>query len=516
MNYVGLINNTPNEVKQLFRKVEVLNKKLINNNWSVVFNKTCLKENLLPKYSDFKIHDPAVRRTTTTLNYRKYLTRIQLENKEKLINQQSIELREVEATLNLKCQELNIDKEIILEELEDILDTYSQSTKIRIVKKLQDLYQGQILLKNETSCYTNLSDYVLSKDEIDFLNLGLQYHVQPKYDKLTKQVQMEILYENLIQLEKESKISIEPTLPDQLASEANKHRNTKHKPTIPKSLRTAAFNLKNCPDIVIKKADKSSTYVILNKKDYDDKIFSILSDDSKFQKIDKDITNSVKQKANKVINAVNSIQDGVKLKLIVGDYLPGYIYGNVKTHKQGNPLRPVISQVTTPTYQLSKTINKIITPYLPSNYILKNTNDFIDILATASNLTQSKVVSLDVESLFTNVPIEDTIEIIIKHVYSHPNISPPKISKHHLSEILRICTKELPFTAPDGSIYKQIEGVAMGSPLGPTFANFYMGHLEENVFQIQMNKPLIYARYVDDIFVVARDASEVHNLKHYF
>ena len=49
------------------------------------------------------------------------------------------------------------------------------------------------------------------------------------------------------------------------------------------------------------------------------------------------------------------------LFLIVGLYEPEYIYGNVKFHKPSNPLQPIISYIPTPTYQLAKSLNKLIT-----------------------------------------------------------------------------------------------------------------------------------------------------------
>ena len=54
---------------------------------------------------------------------------------------------------------------------------------------------------------------------------------------------------------------------------------------------------------------------------------------------------------------------------------------------------------------------------------------------------------------------------------------------------------------PQGNLYVQTEGVAMGSPLRPTFANFYMDDLENRVFKTVTDKPNIYGHYADDIFV---------------
>ena len=49
--------------------------------------------------------------------------------------------------------------------------------------------------------------------------------------------------------------------------------------------------------------------------------------------------------------------------------------------------------------------------------------------------------------------------------------------------------------------YRQIDGVAIGSPLGPTLANFCLGHIEKRVFGNENIDPDFYARYVDAIFV---------------
>ena len=198
----------------------------------------------------------------------------------------------------------------------------------------------------------------------------------------------------------------------------------------------------------------------------------------------------------------------------MGDYQPGYMYGNVKTHKPNNPLRPIISQVTTPTYSLAKTLNKILTPYIPNKFMLTSTNDLIDLLHTSTCNGMS--ASLDVESLFTNVPIDHTIDIILQLAYNNPDIPPPQIPANLLQQLLSLVTKELPFRAPDNKIYIQIEGVAMGSPLGPLFANFYMAYLENSIFSNPCFKPSIYARYVDDIFIQVQSIDQLETIKSQF
>ena len=163
---------------------------------------------------------------------------------------------------------------------------------------------------------------------------------------------------------------------------------------------------------------------------------------------------------------------------------------------------------------MAKRINCIISDYIPNKYVIKSTDDFIDIIKT--NKTKGILGSLDVESLFTNVPIDDTIEIICKYCYKNLNIPPPKIPEKILKDILRLCTKEFVFKCPQGNLYQQIDGIAMGSPLGPTFANFYMGNIENMILDELDDKPLIYCRYVDDIFMLSKNISQFDDLRSKF
>ena len=120
------------------------------------------------------------------------------------------------------------------------------------------------------------------------------------------------------------------------------------------------------------------------------------------------------------------------------------------------------------------------------------------------------LASMDVESLFTNVPVNETIGIILENVYENPNMPPLQLSRDTLEKLLLACTTESPFRGPDGQLYRQKDGIAMGSPLGPLFANFYMGELEKRILKDKNIAPHIYCRYVDDIFV---DVDDVDHLK---
>lgn len=511
-DYSNLLKTFPAELRRTFRDYESVSKKIVNANWSITFNKLCLKENILPDYLCNTKIDPAKCNSSSNLEYKESLVVEEIKAKENTL----VSLHELkENTSNcISCFKFDeAAKNRAFKKLECILQNTDRAKKLGIIKKLNKLYNGKFFLKKEMNSFLNLSDHQLTSNEKEFLNLGLNYHIQPKYSRLHKQTELETLYNSLTELQKKKQIEIKPAIVTQLASEGTKHRNTLYKTSIRKELTDAAKDLKNNENIVLRKADKSATYVILNREDYLDKLNNILSDKKKFKCITKNPVDGLKKKANELITSLNANIGDIHLPKIIGDYAPGYIYGNVKTHKANNPLRPIISQIPTPTYNLAKSLNKIISPYIPDQYSIRSTDDFIDILHSSDS--SGIVASLDVESLFTNVPIEETVDIIIENVYHNLTRKAPNFPQKILKEMLLLCTKEAPFRTPDGRIYLQIDGVAMGSPLGPTFANFYMGHLEKLVFE-QMEKPSIYTRYVDDIFLQVNSEGDLIHLKEVF
>ena len=319
-----------------------------------------------------------------------------------------------------------------------------------------------------------------------------------------------MLLDDILRLEREKKVSTSPDLPSEIVREANTTRGHYRSKLLTPELKQAAKDLRDNQNIVIRKADKSSTFVILDKEEYMNKISSILGDVGKFKKITRNPTTDLKTRLNRTIRAVNKIPDAPKIPLIEGDYRPGYAYGNVKTHKRNFPLRPIISQIPSVTYRLAKRLNDLITPFTPANHSLKSSQEFIDILKASrpSNI----IASMDVESLFTNVPVDATINMICDRLY-RADTAPFPIPEASLRTLLNACTKEVPFYGPDGNMYVQTDGVAMGSPLGVLFANFYMGTIEENIFSSAPHlKPAIYTRYIDDIFISASSEEHISTL----
>ena len=139
------------------------------------------------------------------------------------------------------------------------------------------------------------------------------------------------------------------------------------------------------------------------------------------------------------------------------------------------PLRPIISNCGTATYETSRYLAGLLAPLTKNEYTINDTHDFVNRLNSLSIMNDEKMVSFDVSSLFSNVPLDFTIDIILKKIFNEKLIS-TKLKREQFKELLELCTKRLRFSF-NGVMYQQKDGVAMGSPLGPVIANIFMSEL---------------------------------------
>ena len=122
----------------------------------------------------------------------------------------------------------------------------------------------------------------------------------------------------------------------------------------------------------------------------------------------------------------------------------------------------------------------------------------------------SFICSFDISSLFTNVPLSETI--VICALYRSELNSLP-FPEEVFIELMETATRSVEFSF-NNEMYQQNDGVAMESPLGPAFANIFVGFHEERLFDYDQ-KPGVYFRYVDDIYTIFKTEAECDTfLKH--
>ena len=499
----------PLPARKIFRRLESLHKKLISAQLAVACNKICLKDNILPRYSNIRLHSDAARSRRSTLDFRRTLVEEELQEKTRLVES----LRQEVDTHTQSWTNTDVPEEtkrLLNGALHQTTGLYTEASIRKTTRKLANLNGGPMRIPHPTVGYVNLTNYRPTPDEEELLQFGINCHTMEKPRPLAKRLEIEVLLDQIHRLVDDGKVSASPELQPQLIAESSRSRGSFCSRLLEPRHHQAAKNLRNNPDFTVRRADKAAMFVLIPTEQYLSKLDSTLSDTTKFQRITRDPTLSTIRKANKIIDVVNTQRDGLHLQKITGDFRPGYLYGNVKTHKEDNPLRPIISQIPTPTYNLAKTLNDILSPLVPTDNCFKSSREFLD--CVNSTPAEGVMASLDMESLFTNVPVLRTIDYICDHVYRsspHPLLN---IAEIHLRELLRICTQESAFRCPRGNLYQQIDGVAMGSPLGVLFANFFMGSVEKEVFS-RIARPLSYGRYVDDIFVRTTDPENRDHLR---
>ena len=198
-------------------------------------------------------------------------------------------------------------------------------------------------------------------------------------------------------------------------------------------------------------------------------------------------------------------------KFIRNNCILARFYGLPKIHKPECPLRPIISNVGTATRSLAGWLASILTRYLGtfSGAHLRNSIHFKEKMvefAQSNSLNNSKLVSLDVTALYTNVPLEPVLNFIDQKIDAGViNIPIPKST---FLSLIRLCVNNNYFEF-NGKFYRQKFGVAMGSPLSPVLANLFMEHYEsELVPAIPGARPKLWLRYVDDVLVAWEDTSD--------
>ena len=130
------------------------------------------------------------------------------------------------------------------------------------------------------------------------------------------------------------------------------------------------------------------------------------------------ITNNPERKVNFVLHQEIFQKNQ---ELIPFDFQPGKLYRIAKVHETRVPLRAVVSMVETPEYKLAKFLDNLIKPYIPDIYLLRSTENFIERLNECPCNNKNSMVSFDVASLFTNVPLAKTIELVIQRLFDNNN-----------------------------------------------------------------------------------------------
>ena len=108
------------------------------------------------------------------------------------------------------------------------------------------------------------------------------------------------------------------------------------------------------------------------------------------------------------------------------------------------------------------------------------------------------LVSMDVTSLYTNIPQKEGTTIVC-NAYENFHANNPPIAPNFLREMLSLILKENSFQF-NRKDYLQTHGTAMGTKMAVAFANIFMASIEKEILRQSVKKPLTWKRFIDDVF----------------
>ena len=158
-------------------------------------------------------------------------------------------------------------------------------------------------------------------------------------------------------------------------------------------------------------------------------------------------------------------------------------------------MTPILCATGTYNYAQAKWLDKKLKPLSFNEYKIT------DVFESAKDIQHFELgdfnflVSYDVTALFINVPLDEAIHILAEKAFCDNwfnNTHDMNISKDGFIELLNLSTKDRLFQF-NGNLYEQIDGVAMGSPLGPLMAKAFMCSIEENLAR-ENKLPSFYKR----------------------
>ena len=242
-----------------------------------------------------------------------------------------------------------------------------------------------------------------------------------------------------------------------------------------------------------------------------------MNDPTCYKQINRDPTSTIQQKANKLVMSLKNdslIDQTTARRLTIYNSRPARFYGLPKIHKPQLTLRPIISSISCPNSGIAQHLTDVLTAaYNKDNrYFTGDSFTFASFINNFSVPENFVLVSFDVTSLFTNIPLELVVDSIQKHWNTISQNT--EITLQRFVELTSFVFDTTVFSFQD-RYYKQIFGTPMGSVISPIVAQYVMDDVLDKVVDgLPFHIPFL-KKYVDDI-ITAVPANLIDETLHIF
>ena len=218
--------------------------------------------------------------------------------------------------------------------------------------------------------------------------------------------------------------------------------------------------LRRNKDIVVTRPDKGNGVVVMDRVIYNQQMYALLSDKNK---LSEDLTKLREGQLQRYLRELKNKQfldDATYERIYQSGSQPSRLYSTPKVHKiksnsEVPSFRPIVSSIGSFNYNLSRFLCDMLTPFILTDYFTRDSFSFVKEVQEVS-VSDYFMVSYDDCSLFTNIPLNETIDLAVDIIFD--NNQSMNITKSQLKKLFATSQNHFLFNI---EIYDQTDGVAM-------------------------------------------------------
>ena len=340
---------------------------------------------------------------------------------------------------------------------------------------------------------------------IETLKLGPRNPVLTKFDEKEILCEMDLFLEHC-----ESRIT-EPEIINDLNSLTHNYIKRAKRQKQNSAIRATNEYLKK-NNIKAVPMDKGLGFVLMSDADYQIRLEKItkLNQFKREYRKRKNEKDPIIKEEERIIGELKKLEKGKKLDEKLYKQLKptgsqsAKLYGLAKVHKEGTPLRPIVSIPGTPYDKIGKFVSKWLENVSESK-INTSTGDINKMVKNMTLQDNEKLISYDVCQLYTNVPLEESIEMAAVRLFQETDEVPVDINT--FMKLCKLACSNILIETSNGFI-RQVDGLAMGIQCAPQLANIWLAALDKEI----QNESRLYCRYMDDVITIINTQYSTSNL----
>ena len=251
------------------------------------------------------------------------------------------------------------------------------------------------------------------------------------------------------------------------------------------------------------KADKTKVMVIINKEKLSTKVNSFVKENH-MEQLNKDPTEIYQKQIHQAIHKCNILIDKQAHKYLLNvKPMAPQLNVYIETHKEDQPIRPIMNNTQAPSYKVAKHMNKKLQSLLclPYTCNTRNSQEIAEELIKLPVNERMRIITLDIKDMYVNLPITGIMQTTKFWLNKHNN-NKKRIDRTNTTYARYYIETKL-FQYND-QIFQPKKGIAMGSPISSTIAGVYLQYIEETYMKqwLDSKEIIYYKRYVDDILII--------------